>query len=82
MSSEYRDYFPGIMRPRREVEHSAPTMAEVKNKWNCTSTPLSRRGQGRLSLYYFYLYCKLVAKLVTALHSSIQNRSSSYTGEQ
>ena len=74
MLNEYRDYFPGVMRPRPEVEHSAPSRAEVKNKWNFTSTPLSRRGQGRLALFFFnFIFtCKLVVKLVTSLHSSIQ----------
>jgi len=25
--------------PRREVGHSPPSVAEVKNKWSCTSIP-------------------------------------------
>jgi len=29
----------GGKRPRREVGHSPPSVAEVKNKWSCTSTP-------------------------------------------
>jgi len=55
MFIEYRDYFPGVIRPRPEVEHLAPSWAEVKNKCNCTSTPLSSREQRRFRLFYFYL---------------------------
>lgn len=29
--------FPGIKRREREVNHSPPSIAEVKNKWGCTS---------------------------------------------
>jgi hypothetical protein len=29
----------GIKRPRREVDHSPPSSAEVKNEWSYTSTP-------------------------------------------
>jgi hypothetical protein len=35
----YRRSFPGVKRPRRNVHHSPPTSAEVKNAWSCTSTP-------------------------------------------
>jgi hypothetical protein len=31
---------PGVKRLEREVEHSPPASAEVKNMWICTSTPL------------------------------------------
>jgi hypothetical protein len=38
----------------REVSHSSPSSAEVKNEWSCTSTPLMplRRGQGNLQLLH------------------------------
>jgi hypothetical protein len=29
----------GVKRPERETEQSPPSSAEVKNEWNCTSTP-------------------------------------------
>ena len=29
-------YFPGVKRPGRDVNHSPPSSAEVKNDWNCT----------------------------------------------
>jgi len=32
--------FPEIKRPGREVNHSLPPSAKVKNEWICTSTPL------------------------------------------
>ena len=32
-------YFPIIMQPRRGVDNSPPTKAEVKNQWSYTSTP-------------------------------------------
>jgi len=30
---------PGAKRPGREVDHSPPSSAEVKNAWSYTSTP-------------------------------------------
>jgi hypothetical protein len=32
--------FPGVRKPKREVNHSPPSTAEVRNEWNNTSTPL------------------------------------------
>jgi hypothetical protein len=32
-------WFPGVKRPGREVDHSPPTTAEVKKMWIHTSTP-------------------------------------------
>ena len=34
----YRVSFPGITRPRCDVDHSPPASAEVKNEWMYTST--------------------------------------------
>jgi len=31
-------FFPGIMRPERETNHSPPPSSDVKNSWNCNST--------------------------------------------
>lgn len=38
--SGYRVSFLGVIRPEREVDHSASSSAEVKNGWHCTSPPL------------------------------------------
>jgi hypothetical protein len=38
---EYRRSFPEVKRPRREVDYSPPSSAEVKNNWSCTYAPLS-----------------------------------------
>jgi hypothetical protein len=38
--SGYRGSFPGVKRPGRDVDHSPPFGAEVKNEWSYTSTPL------------------------------------------
>jgi hypothetical protein len=35
----YRDPSPGVNRQGREVHHSPPSTAEVKNEWSYTSTP-------------------------------------------
>ena len=35
----YRVSFPRVKWPLREVNHSPPSSAEVKNKWSYTSTP-------------------------------------------
>jgi hypothetical protein len=32
-------FYPGIRRLEREARYSPPCSAEVKNEWNCTSTP-------------------------------------------
>jgi hypothetical protein len=34
--------FPGGKAPGREADHSLPSSVEVKNAWNCTSTPSIR----------------------------------------
>ena len=39
----YWGYFARIKRPGREVDHSSPSNADVKNEWICASTP-PRRG--------------------------------------
>jgi hypothetical protein len=41
--NEYQCYFPGMKRPGRDVDHSLPPNAEVKNDWNYTSTPPTQR---------------------------------------
>jgi len=36
----YRGSFPGVKRPRPEVNYSPPSSSEVKNEWIYTSSPL------------------------------------------
>ena len=36
----YREFFPGVKRPGRQVNHSPPSSDDIKNKWSCTSTTL------------------------------------------
>jgi hypothetical protein len=36
----YRSPFPWVQRSRREVTHSPPSSAPVKNRWSYTSTPI------------------------------------------
>jgi hypothetical protein len=38
--NDYRGWFPGVKRPERDVDHSSPPSAEVKNEWSYTSTPI------------------------------------------
>jgi hypothetical protein len=41
----YRGSFPMVKRPRRQVNHSPPSIAEVKHEWSYTFTsPLSLCG--------------------------------------
>ena len=37
--SVYRGSFPGVKQLGREVKHSFPSSAEVKNEWSCTTMP-------------------------------------------
>ena len=49
--------YPGINRPGREVNHSPPFSAEVKNEWSCDSTPaLCLHGVDRDNL----TFCRVV----------------------
>jgi hypothetical protein len=34
-----RGSLPGVKQPVREVDHSPPSSAKVKNAWSYTSTP-------------------------------------------
>ena len=47
-SSAYMCSFPWAKRPGREIDHSHPSSAEVKNEWSCTSSPpVCLRGMDR-----------------------------------
>ena len=48
--------FPGVKRPRREVNHSPPSSAKVKDTWSYTPTlPYvpSRSGKGKFGTGHF-----------------------------
>jgi len=50
---QYRVSFPGVKWPRRDVDHSPPTRAEVRNEWSSTSTPpVHLNGVDRESFIY------------------------------
>ena len=52
--------FPGVKRSGREVDHSCPFSAVVKNEWSCTSTPpLCRRGVTGTTFCLFPFNCCL-----------------------
>jgi hypothetical protein len=36
MGTGVQGHFPGVKRPEREIEHSAPSNAKVKKKWSYT----------------------------------------------
>jgi hypothetical protein len=46
--SGYRGSLSRVKRPWREVDHSRPSSAEVRNEWSCTSTlPICLHGVDR-----------------------------------
>jgi hypothetical protein len=49
----YRDYFPRVKRPKREVGYSKISRVNVENEWGYTSIPCmpTWREEGRLHLY-------------------------------
>ena len=52
--------FPGLKRPDREVHHSCPFSAVVKNEWSCTSTPaICLHGVTETTFCLFPLNCYL-----------------------
>jgi hypothetical protein len=61
LSNECRGFFGGEKRPVREVDHSRPSSAVLKNEWSYTSPPpcmSSWRGQGHLYGLTFYTRMK------------------------
>jgi hypothetical protein len=49
----YGDYFPGVKRPERDVDHSPPSNADVMDDWSYTSTPpICLYGVHSISLLY------------------------------
>jgi hypothetical protein len=48
-----RRSLPRVKQPRREIKHSPPSSAEVKNEWSYTSTPaIWFHGVGRLNFSF------------------------------
>ena len=54
----------GVNRTERKVDHSAPSSAEVTNKWNYTSTPSMYHAMGTKALSLF-LYVDLFHTAIT-----------------
>jgi len=51
--SEYRDSFPQVKLPQREVHHSRPSSADFKNEWSYTSIPLYAFRRGNVKHFLF-----------------------------
>jgi hypothetical protein len=64
-----------VKRPEREVDHSFPSSAEVKNAWSYTSTPQYalmawcsvNKGTGTTLPLHFYLIYAYVSEVVFSL---------------
>jgi hypothetical protein len=57
--SVYRSSFPGIKRPGRDGDHSRPSIDEVKNEWNVSSTPPTRlRDVDKNDFTFFFTLCQ------------------------
>jgi len=55
--NEHCGSFRGIKRPGREIDHSPPSSAEVKNEWSFTSSlPTYPHSVGRDNFFLFSLY--------------------------
>jgi len=56
----YQGTSPGVKRPGREVKHSSPSSARVKNYWSYTSTPpLCLHGVERENLTFTFTFTVL-----------------------
>jgi len=54
-------YFPGVKRPGRDVNHSPPSSAEVKNDWSIISVPTRCFDDvDRTSIFTFFCVCILL----------------------
>jgi len=50
--------FPGVRRREHEVNHSPPSIAEVKNEWRYTSaSPICLHGVGRENITFTFVPC-------------------------
>ena len=61
-------YFPGVKRPGREVDHSPPFSAEIKNEWGSTFAPLvclHSVYRESCTYYYYYYYYNYIVLMYT-----------------
>jgi len=63
LQNGHQEFFPGLKRPAREVDHSIPSRVEVKNDWRCTFNPPIHLHAKEGGNYTFYLYIKPVNTL-------------------
>ena len=54
--SGYSGSFPGLKRPGRKVDRSAPSTAEVKNEWRYTSTPPACVNCVDRNLFFLFMF--------------------------
>lgn len=55
--NKYRDSFPGVERPGRDVDHLPPPSAKAMNEWSYTSAlQICLNGVGRDNLYLQVTY--------------------------
>jgi hypothetical protein len=53
----YWGSFPGVKRPRRGVDHSPTSSAEVENEWSCSCAPrVCLHGMDRDNLFYLFVF--------------------------
>jgi hypothetical protein len=75
---------PGVKEPERDVDHSPPSIAQVKNKWNYKSTLLIRHhGVYRTFLTLFQAFSKKTFRKLYLFSPSgvtISTHLSSYKG--
>jgi len=64
----YRSSLPLVKRPRREVNHSPPPPAEIKNEWSYTCTPSIRLNDLDRDNFTFHFFSALIC-------STLLNRS-------
>jgi hypothetical protein len=55
--NEYQGSLPEVNQPKREVDHSTPSGAEVKKEWSYTSTPpIHLHGVDRENFIFNYFF--------------------------
>jgi hypothetical protein len=60
-----RGAFLGIKRPGREVDHSSPSRAEVKNEWSYTSTfPIHFHGVDRKNFTFICYHVNDIYRVI------------------
>jgi hypothetical protein len=69
--NSYCGTIPGVKRPGREVDHSPPSGAEVKNKLSYDSTPPIRLHDGNIKNLTLYI-------LLNTSHRTVSNKDYSF----